>query len=439
MKSRKNPPSGQKNLFMMRLENLVDDRHELVILAGKVDWKKFEEKFGASFSDDMGRPALPTRLMVGLQYLKYLHNESDENVVQRFLENPYWQFFCGNEFFEHRLPCHPTSLNKWRQRLGSGGAEQMLKETIEMAKRDNLLTEEQTSEVYVDTTVQPKSISYPTDGALVDTARRMLVRIAEKDGILLKQSYRHVGRKTLLGHIMAKHRKDYKQAKKRLRKLRTYLGRVIRDVERKAKSMSQQLAHGLRIAKAILSQRASSKNKIYSVHAPEVRCIAKGKIHKKYEFGNKVSVATTVKGNWIVGLLSFSGNPYDGHTIPDVLNQIKRMIGAYPNAAYCDRGYKGSEGIVYNTNVTLQGTKRGISSKLKQKLLSRSAIEPVIGHLKSDHRMDRNFLLGETGDRINAAMAACGFNLRKLIRAFLFWLFAMLQHRPHRMAVHLTA
>ena len=423
----------------MRLENLVDDRHELVILAGKVDWKKFEEKFGASFSDDMGRPALPTRLMVGLQYLKYLHNESDENVVQRFLENPYWQFFCGNEFFEHRLPCHPTSLNKWRQRLGSGGAEQMLKETIEMAKRDNLLTEEQTSEVYVDTTVQPKSISYPTDGALVDTARRMLVRIAEKDGILLKQSYRHVGRKTLLGHIMAKHRKDYKQAKKRLRKLRTYLGRVIRDVERKAKSMSQQLAHGLRIAKAILSQRASSKNKIYSVHAPEVRCIAKGKIHKKYEFGNKVSVATTVKGNWIVGLLSFSGNPYDGHTIPDVLNQIKRMIGAYPNAAYCDRGYKGSEGIVYNTNVTLQGTKRGISSKLKQKLLSRSAIEPVIGHLKSDHRMDRNFLLGETGDRINAAMAACGFNLRKLIRAFLFWLFAMLQHRPHRMAVHLTA
>ncbi len=165
------------------------------------------------------------------------------------------------------------------------------------------------------------------------------------------------------------------------------------------------------------------------MHAPEVLCIGKGKIHKKYEFGNKVSVATTVKGNWIVGLCSFSENHFDGHTIPDVLNQIKRMIGAYPTAAYCDRGYKGSEGFIYNTRVTLQGTKQKLSERVKRKLKSRSAIEPVIGHMKSDHRMDRNFLLGESGDRINAAMAACGFNMRKLLRAFLFWLVVLLDSR----------
>jgi len=439
MKPSKTPPIGQQNLFIARLENLVDPAHELVILAGKIDWKKFEDKFGASFSEGMGRPALPMRLMIGLQYLKYLYNESDEGIVQRFLENPYHQFFCGNEFFEHRLPCDPTSLGKWRRRIGSGGAEQLLKETIEMAKRDNLLTEEQAKEVYVDTTVQPKAISYPTDGALVDTARRMLVRIAEKEGIPLKQPYRHVGRRALIGHIKAKHRKDFKQARKRLRKLRTYLGRVIRDIERKVKAMSEQLAYGLRISKAILAQRPQSKNKIYSVHAPEVRCIGKGKAHKKYEFGNKVSVATTVKGNWIVGLCSFSENHFDGHTIPDVLNQIKRMIGVYPNAAFCDRGYKGSEGVIYNTRVTLQGTKQSVSERVKKKLKSRSAIEPVIGHMKSDHRMDRNFLLGETGDRINAAMAACGFNMRKLLRAFLFWLFAILGPRQLRTMMCQTA
>jgi len=209
--------------------------------------------------------------------------------------------------------------------------------------------------------------------------------------------------------------------------MRTLLGRVIRDIERKSTKVYDQMRRGLGIAKKILKQRPGSKNKIYSVHAPEVNCIAKSKAHKKYEFGSKVSVATTVKDNWVVGLCSFSDNPYDGHTIPDVLNQIKRLTGEYPTEAFCDRGYIGSEGHIYSTHVYLQNTKRKVSAAIRQRLKSRSAIEPVIGHLKADHRMGRNYLLGESGDRINAVMADCAFNLRKLMAAFLFWLYSLIR------------
>jgi len=221
--------------------------------------------------------------------------------------------------------------------------------------------------------------------------------------------------------------KNWKIAQKKLRKLRTFLGRVIRDIERESKTFSDQMRRGLGIAKKILKQRPGSKNKIYSVHAPAVNCIAKGKAHKKYEFGSKVSIATTVKDNWVVGLCSFSDNPYDGHTIQDVLNQIKRLTGDYPTEAYCDRGYKGSEGHIYSTHVYLQNTKRNVSAKIRQRLKSRSAIEPVIGHLKADHRLDRNYLLGESGDRINSVMAGCAFNLKKLMAAFLFWFYSLIR------------
>ncbi|MGA1562786.1 MAG: IS5 family transposase [Gammaproteobacteria bacterium] len=426
MRARKDPTSGQAELFRTRLENLIDDRHELVQLAAKLDWEMFDEKFGTMFSEGSGRPALPTRLMVGLQYLKYLYNESDENLVRRFIENPYWQHFCGNEYFEHHLPCHPTSLVKWRKRLGHAGAEKMLRETINLAKREGAITDTELAEVNIDTTVQEKAISYPTDGALVDTARRMLIRAAGRAGIELKQSYKFIGRKALIKHCRLKHCKDMKGSRKYLRKLRTYLGRVIRDIERKAHSPSHALNYALGIAKKIFEQRPKTKNKIYSVHAPEVQCIAKGKVHKKYEFGNKVSVATTAKGSWIVGLYSFLGNPFDGHTVPDVLCQINSVTGGYPKAAYCDRGYRGSEGHIFATHVYLQGTKRTKDARIKRRLKGRSAIEAVIGHLKNDHRMDRNFLHGFTGDKINALMAACAFNLRKLVRV-LFCLFLSVQ------------
>jgi IS5 family transposase len=244
----------------------------------------------------------------------------------------------------------------------------------------------------------------------------MLVRVALQEDVELKQSYKFLGRKALAMHCRLKHQKDWKGARKYLRKLRTYLGRLIRDVERKVKASSAALSYALGLAKKILTQRTATKGKIYSVHAPEVQCIAKGKVHKKYEFGNKVSVATTTKGNWVVGLHSLLGNPFDGRTVPDVLCQIKSVTGSYPKRAYCDRGYKGSEGHIFSTHVYVQGTKRTSDKKIKRRLKGRSATLPIIGHLKHDHRMDRNFLLGFTGDKINALMAACAFNLRKLAR-----------------------
>lgn len=424
MRARKTPGPGSAELFRARLENLVDHGHELVVLAGKLDWAMFEEKFGATFAADVGRPGLPTRLMVGLQYLKYLYDESDEGAVKRFLENPYWQYFCGNEYFEHELPCHPTSLVKWRQRIGHAGAEKMLRETIELARREGAVTAEELAEVNIDTTVQEKAVKYPTDGALTDTARRMLVRVATREGVKLKQSFKFKGRKALAAHCRMKHAKEWKGARKLLRKLRTYLGRVIRDVERKVATPSISLAYALGIARKVLAQRTGTKGKLYSVHAPETQCIAKGKTHKKYEFGNKVSIATTSKSSWVVGLYSFLDNPFDGHTVPDVLCQIRSMTGDFPKAAYCDRGYKGSDGHIFGTHVYVQGTKRKCDDALEKRLRRRAAVEPVIGHLKHEHRMGRNFLLSFTGDKINSLMAACAFNLRKLARWFLLSAFA---------------
>jgi IS5 family transposase len=372
--------------------------------------------------------------MVGLQYLKYAFNVSDENVVNQFLQNPYWQYFCGNEYFEHHIPCHPTSLVKWRQYIGVKGAEAMIRETIELAIRTKIAKPADFERINVDTTVQPKNVAPPTDAKLYNRARIVLVKAAQRVGVALKQTFTHLGRKTLLLHTRARHRKDFLQTRKTRRRLRTMLGRVIRDVERKMAVPSGRLSYVLQIAKKIHSQKygENSKNKIYSVHAPEVRCIAKGKAHKKYEFGSKVSVATTQKSNWVVGVHSFSGNPFDGHTIFDALHQVKSLTGQWPKGAYCDRGYKGSEGYFFGTQIYRQGGTYGHDDKLtRRRIRRRAAVEPIIGHLKADHRMGRNFLLGFHGDQINALMAGCAFNMKKLLRAFFlsifFWLFPPLQ------------
>mgnify|MGYP002781080268 CR=1 FL=1 len=425
MRSKKAGSEGQIDLFGTSLEDLLDSTHPLFVLADRIDWQRFETKFGVHFAESSGRPALPIRLVIGLEYLKYTFNESDESVVAKFVENPYWQYFCGLEHFTHRLPCHPTSLVKWRARVGMKGCEVMLAETIALAKRTKLATDESLAEVYVDTTVQPKAVAYPRDSRLLDTARRAVVRAANRLGIKLKQSYVRLGRRALVAHARAMHRGEKKLAKKQLKKLRTYLGRVVRDFERKLTERTAKTVHLLGVVTKILEQKRTSKKKIYSVHAPEVGCIAKGKAHVKYEFGSKVSVATAVKGSWVVGVNSFASAPFDGHTIPDVLTQIKSVTGSYPKAAYCDRGYQGSTGHIFSTHVYVQGkSSKNAPPGIKKKLLGRAGIEPVIGHMKQDHRLGRNFLLGLRGDQFNAVMAGCGFNMRKLCRAFFLRLFA---------------
>ena len=257
------------DLFGTRLSDLLDSTHPLFVLANRMDWSRFETKFGIHFAENSGRPALATRLMVGLEYLKYTMNESDESVVSRFIENSYWQYFCGLEHFTHKAPCHSTSLVKWRARVGMKGCEVMLAETIDVAKRAKLVTTESLAEVYIDTTVQPKAIAYPRDSRLLDTARRAVVRAAARLGIKLKQSYVRLGKRALFAYAQASHRSEKKLAKRQMRKLRTYLGRVLRDFERKLSTRSAATDRLVGIAKKIVGQKTNSKKKYTASMLPK--------------------------------------------------------------------------------------------------------------------------------------------------------------------------
>jgi IS5 family transposase len=397
----------------------------LYVLAEAIDWEFFEREFGELYVEQRGRPGLPMRLLVGLHYLKHLYDVSDERVVAGFVENPYWQYFCGEEFFEHELPCNPTSLVKWRQRIGPGGMEQLLAETLAAAQRQEVLKPSEIRRVNVDTTVQEKAIAFPTDARLYHKARCVLVREARRAGIALRQSYKRVGKRALQKQGRYAHAQQLKRARRETRKLRTYLGRVIRDLQRKAASsgpeLDQQLAQYLERATRIFQQQRADKHKLYSMQAPEVECISKGKEHKKYEFGCKVSVVTTSKRGWVVGIEALHGNPYDGHTLKAAHAQVTKLTGVTPEEMFVDKGYRGSQHHPENVQVYISGRK--LSGRLKRLLRRRSAIEPVIGHLKQDHRMKRNYLQGKNGDCINALLVGCGFNLRKLLRVFLWLIF----------------
>lgn len=421
MKPKKPQHQDQAELFRSRLDQILDRQHPLFVLANQIDWSVFDDKFGRLYADK-GRSALPTRLMVGLHYLKHAFNESDDSVVARLLENPYWQFFCGFEFFIHHLPLDPSSLARWRKRIGPKNMEQLLVETLETAKRGHHLTEAHLERVNVDTTVQEKAIAYPTDARLFHKARVLLVKAAKERGIPLRQSYLRLGKRALIMSGRYAHARQMNRARREQKKLKTYLGRVVRDILRKCPQPDAPLAELLHKAQRLLTQQRQDKNKLYSLHAPEVECIGKGKAHKKFEFGCKVSIATTSRDNWIIGVEALHNNPFDGHTLKGALEQVKRLVGWAAQNAYCDRGYKGNPKQLGETAVHL-ATRRKSSMKPSEWrwFQRRSAIEPVIGHTKGDHRMDRNYLKGTDGDKMNAILAACGFNLRKLLRAFL-WL-----------------
>jgi len=415
------------DLFRARLDQILDHEHPLFRLGRQVDWAAFEREFGQLYVDKVGRPGLPIRLMVGLHYLKHAFDESDESVVARWLENGYWQDFCGFEYFQHRLPLDPSSLVRWRQRVGPEKMETLLAETVVTAQRGGLVRERHLQRVNVDTTVQEKTIAYPTDARLYHKARRALVREAKKAGIELRQSYERLGKRALVMQGRYAHARQMKRARRETKRLRLYLGRVLRDIRRKCAQPEERLAQLLALAERIWRQQRHDTGKLYSLHAPEVECIAKGKAHKKYEFGCKVSVASTSQDNWIVGIQALHGNPYDGHTLKAALEQVERITGWEAGNAYCDRGYRGVPSTLGTTAVHVGTPRRRATPRAAWRWLKRrAAVEPVIGHLKGDHRMDRNPLKGQEGDRINALLAACGYNLRKLLRAFLVFVFRLL-------------
>lgn len=414
----------QPLIATMRLDLALDMDHELVRLAETINWDAIATEFRPMYCPDNGRPAVPTRLMAGLQFLKHTFNLSDEQVVMRWIENPYWQFFCGEEFFRHKLPINPSQMTRWRQRIGEKGVEKLLQITIEAGKATKTITEQSFEKVIVDTTVQPKAIQHPTDARLYRKVHAAMLRIAEQEGLDLRQSYRKLMERAFRkhgGHMKAKH---YKRAKPILRSLKTMAGRVLRDVERKLDAEAFERHKGaMLLSELVLTQKRKTKNKVYSLHASEVECIGKGKAHRPYEFGVKVSLAVTHKEGFVVGIQACPGNPFDGHTLEGQLDQVERLTGKLPAMTFVDRGYKGHEVAETRSKVLISGTRK-LSYALKRHLRRRSAVEPEIGHMKADGLLGRNFLKGLQGDAINAMLCGAGHNLRKILARLraLLWL-----------------
>ncbi len=425
MRPKERRESGEQDLFRSRLDQIIDLEHALVRLARAVDWRFLEGKFGEVYSDKPGHPPLPTRLMAGLAILKHTYDLSDEALCERWVENPYFQYFCGEEFFQHRLVFDRSSLTRWRQRMGEEKLLALLQESLAVAARTGALKPSDLSRVVVDTTVQEKAVMFPTDARLINRARERLVRQAQHCGVKLRQSYVRVGKLALIKHQRYAHAKQFKRANRSLRKLKTCLGRVIRDIRRKTAShddLREAFVKPLYLAERVLSQdRRQRGRKVYSLHAPEVECIGKGKAHKPYEFGVKVSVATTVKhsagGQFVTHVAALPGNPYDGHTLAKVIPAIEALLGNVLDRILTDAGYRGHNAPPeHRFHVYTAGQKRRMTPQIKRDFKRRAAIEPVIGHLKDDHRMRRNYLAHSTGDAINVVLAAAGYNFRRLIQ-----------------------
>ena len=362
--------------------------------------------------------------MAGLSILKHTHNLSDEELCARWVENPYYQLFCGEEFFRHKPSFDRSSLTRWRKRKGEEKLVALIQESLGAATRTGAAKPSDFARVIVDTTVQPKAVAFPTDAKLMHRARELLARLAKKHGVPLRQSYARVGKHALIAYQRYAHAKQFKRANRALRNVRTYLGRVFRDIVRKTRGdeiLQKIFAEPLSLAFRVRHQRQHQRGrKVYSLHAPEVECIAKGKAHRPYEFGVKVSVATAVNrsrgGQFITHVKALPGNPYDGHTLETVIPEMESQIGAGLARIVADRGYRGHNAPPnHKLKVYISQQKRGVTEAIKRDLRRRSAVEPVIGHAKADHRMGRNFLKGSHGDAANAVLAAAGYNFRRLL------------------------
>jgi len=445
MRPRERRDSSEQDLFRSRLDQIIAMSHALVLLAKAIDWRFLEQTFGAVYSDGAGRPPLPTRLMAGIAILKHTYNLSDEAVCALWVENPYYQYFCGEEFFQHELPFDRSSMTNWRNRMGEERLQALLQESLSVATRTGAMKPSDLARVIVDTTVQPKNITFPTDAKLVNKAREKLVKLAKKFGVALRQSYERVGKVELIKHQRYAHARQFKRANRSLRKSKTFLGRVIRDIKRKISGddvLETKFAWMLNLAGRVRDQERGQRGpKVYSLHAPEVECIGKGKPHKPYEFGVKVSIATTLKrskgGQFVIHAKALPGNPYDGHTLAKVIPGIEQLVGNEIKRIHADAGYRGHNAPPeYKFKVYTSKQKRRVTPQIQREMRRRSAVEPVIGHTKNEHRMDRNYLAHRHGDANNAVLAAVGYNFSLLIKwlRFLLRLVLAMFAAPTRLA-----
>jgi len=398
--------------FSFSLSDTLDQNHPLFILANKISWTTFEDEFSRLYCVDNGRPAKPIRLMVGLLMLKHLRNVSDESIVEQWSENVYYQYFCGLEMFDSTPPCVSSEMVHFRKRIGEKGIELIFRESIRVNGDDS-----NDSHVIVDTTVQEKNITFPTDTKLHKKVIDKCLKIAKKENLTLRQTYTRTIKKLLIDLRFSKHPKNKKKAKKARKKIKTIAGRLVRELQRLLPD-NPLYAELLELYQQVINQLRNTKNKIYSLHEKEVCCISKGKEHKMYEFGNKASFVLTQNTGVIIGALGFR-NEFDGHTLKPALEQATKLTTTKIQTASVDRGYKG--------NKEINGTKIQIPKpftskqtdyekrKLKRAHSKRAAIEPIIGHLKKDHRLGINFYKGVVGDNINILLAATAFNLKRMI------------------------
>jgi len=420
MRPKKHGTTGSSDLFRARLDQIINMKHELVALAGKIDWDWIDGEIAPLYSDK-GRPGIETRFVIGLLLLKHIYGLSDEGVCERWVHDPYFQHFTGEEFFQHEFPHERSDLSHWRKRLGDK-LQRLLAESLRVAHESGALRTRDLKRVTVDTTVQPKAVSFPTDAKLLHAAIKGLNRLARKHGVRLRQSYLRVAKRAAMMAGRYAHAKQFNRHRRQLRILRTRLGRIIRDIRRKIAGQEPIAAvfeAPLSRASQICHQQQRQRGwKLYSFHAPEVECIGKGKASAPYEFGVKASIVTTNArapgGQFVLHATSLPGNPYDGHTLGTVIAGVERLTGCVIEHAYVDKGYRGHD-AANPRRVFISGQKRGVFGAIKRELRRRSAIEAVIGHMKADGHLGRCYLKGRDGDAANIILTAVGYNLRLVL------------------------
>jgi transposase, IS5 family len=428
MRPKKHATTKSGDLFRARLDQIINLNHELALLAEKVDWDWIDGEIAPLYSDK-GRPGIETRFAIGLLLLKHIYGLSDEGVCERWVYDPYFQHFTGEEFFQHSFPHERSDLSHWRKRLGDK-LELLLAESLRVAHASGALRTRDLKRVTVDTTVQPKAITFPTDAKLLHAAIQGLNRLAQKQGVRLRQSYIRIAKHAAMMAGRYAHAKQFNRHRRQLRILRTRLGRLIRDIRRKIAGrhgIAAAFEAPLARASQIRSQQQRQRGwKLYSFHAPEVECIGKGKASAPYEFGVKASIVTTNRrapgGQFVLHAKALPGNPYDGHTLRDVIEDTQKLTGCEIERAYVDKGYRGHD-AQNPRRVFISGQKRGVFGVIKRELRRRSAIEPVIGHMKSEGHLGRCYLKGRDGDAANTILTAVGYNFRRILA----WLRALLR------------